>query len=229
MKKSLNKYFLIIWAIVVALYNAILFILVNQFAKGFFSKASFWVIYGSMMFAFILWLILSIVDKNTKFGGISPIATFVFPYVGIVFLMTTIMMFFAGKIMAIFVILPMILLTGTFAIFASFGAMNKQQIKNNPQRVPEIFNVESLTEYFRGIASVANGFERELLDLANDCENLLSVQKNADVENLEKRLYEYAAFIKKNAMNGEDLNIHNNIKKFKDLLAEREALIATIR
>lgn len=228
MKRNSNKYFFIIWGIIIALYNIILFLLINQFAKGFFSKISFWVIYGSMIFAFALLLVIGIFDKKSKFGGLSPIITFVYPYVGIVFLFTTIMMFFAGKIMAIFVLLPMILLTGVLAIFAAFGAMNKEQIKNNPQRVQELFNIEDLEDYFSQLANEYNSFKNELSDLASTCEGLLTVKKNSEIENIEKRLFEYASFIKKNVANDESLNIHNNIKCFKKLLEEREALIAKL-
>lgn len=228
MKTKFGKYFIMIWLVVIAVYNATLFLLVNQFSKNFLTNGNFWVIYGCMMFAFILWFIIGILDKNTKFGGLSPMSIFIYPYIVVIFIMTTIMFFFTNKIILIAIILPMILITGILAILTIFARMNKKQIENNPQRIPDIFNVENLEEYFKNLANLSKNLENELLDLAIECEGLTTVQKNEDIANLDTRLFEYAAFIKQNALRNEDLNIYNNIKRFKDLLQEREALIAKL-
>ncbi len=99
MKSIFKKYFLLLWVVIVAAYNAVLFLLFNQFAKETLKETSFWVIYGSMMFAFLVWLVIGLLERNTKLGGISPIVTFVYPYLLIIFLMTTIMLFFAKNIL----------------------------------------------------------------------------------------------------------------------------------
>ena len=80
MKSIFKKYFLLLWVVIVAAYNAVLFLLFNQFAKETLKETSFWVIYGSMMFAFLVWLVIELLERNTKLGGISPIVTFVYPY-----------------------------------------------------------------------------------------------------------------------------------------------------
>ena len=44
---------------------------------------------GVMMFAFVAWLLIGNFEKNTSDGGIRPVATFVGPYVGLIFVITT--------------------------------------------------------------------------------------------------------------------------------------------
>ena len=84
MKSIFKKYFILIWLVFVAIYHLVVFLLFNQFAKDVFEKASFWTIYGCMMFAFLVWFITGLLERNTKFGGISPILTFIYPYIFII-------------------------------------------------------------------------------------------------------------------------------------------------
>lgn len=226
MKTKINKYFLAVWLIVVAVYNITLFLLVNHFAVEFFNNINFWILYGSMMFALILWFVFGILDKNTKLGGLSLLSTFVFIYMILVFIMTTIMFFFTKKILSIAIIIPMLLITGVLAIFTVFATKNKKQIVNNSNHLFEITNVELLEDYFKHLADTNKNFENILLDLANKCEGLTNILNIYDIEKLDKRIIEYASFIKRNTLNDEESNIQNNINKIKDLLQEREALIA---
>lgn len=66
MKSIFKKYFLLLWVVIVAAYNAVLFLLFNQFAKETLKETSFWVIYGSMMFAFFSMACHWIVRKKYK-------------------------------------------------------------------------------------------------------------------------------------------------------------------
>ena len=145
MKSIFKKYFLLLWVVIVAADNAVLFLLFNQFAKETLKEPSFWVIYGSMMFAFLVWLVIGLLERNTKLGGISPIVTFVYPYLLIIFLMTTIMLFFAKNILVVWVLVPMILISAVLIILAIFACFNRKWIKDNPQKVPELFSVEAVS------------------------------------------------------------------------------------
>lgn len=227
MKAKFNKYFILVWFIITIAYNAILFLLFSHFSKESLKSTNFWMLYGCMMFALLLWLVLGCISKTTKFGGLSPINAFIYPYVVVVFIMTTIMFLFVSKIMLVFIIVPMVILTAILAILTVFSSMNEQQIKENPQRIVEIFNVENLKEFFENLSAVSSSELNLILsDLAMECENLVSASDDKDIVNIEKRMYEYAMFIKKNIEKDEQLNIYNNINKFRELLKEREALIA---
>lgn len=229
MKKVINKYFVLIWLVTVGVYNTLLFLLFNEYNKEALNKPAFWVLYGVMMFAFVAWLLIGNFEKNTSDGGIRPVATFVGPYVGLIFVITTIMFFFASKIKVIWIIIPFILITALFLIIMIFASKNREMIKENPQRVKEIFSVEDLNEYFMGIAKIATNDTKEVvLSLSNLCAGLTSISGSTELDALEKRLFEYAALIKQNATRGEALNIYNNVDRFKKILKEREALVATL-
>ena len=229
MKKVINKYFVLIWLVTVGVYNTLLFLLFNEYNKEALNKPAFWVLYGVMMFAFVAWLLIGNFEKNTSDGGIRPVATFVGPYVGLIFVITTIMFFFASKINVIWIIIPFILITALFLIIMIFASKNREMIKENPQRVKEIFSVEDLNAYFMGIAKIATNDTKEVvLSLSNLCAGLTSISGSTELDALEKRLFEYAALIKQNATRGEALNIYNNVDRFKKILKEREALVATL-
>lgn len=229
MKKVINKYFVLIWLVTVGVYNTLLFLLFNEYNEEALNKPAFWVLYGVMMFAFVAWLLIGNFEKNTSDGGIRPVATFVGPYVGLIFVITTIMFFFASKIKVIWIIIPFILITALFLIIMIFASKNREMIKENPQRVKEIFSVEDLNEYFMGIAKIATNDTKEVvLSLSNLCAGLTSISGSTELDALEKRLFEYAALIKQNATRGEALNIYNNVDRFKKILKEREALVATL-
>ena len=138
MKSIFKKYFILIWLVFVAIYHLVVFLLFNQFAKDVFEKASFWTIYGCMMFAFLVWFITGLLERNTKFGGISPILTFIYPYIFIIFLMTTIMLFFVKHILLVFIIIPFGIISAIFIILIIFAMMNREWIKKNPQKVLEV-------------------------------------------------------------------------------------------
>ena len=174
------------------------------------------------MFAFVAWLLIGNFEKNTSDGGIRPVATFVGPYVGLIFVITTIMFFFASKIKVIWIIIPFILITALFLIIMIFASKNREMIKENPQRVKEIFSVEDLNTYFMGIAKIATNDTKEVvLSLSNLCAGLTSISGSTELDALEKRLFEYAALIKQNATRGEALNIYNNVDHFKKILKEK--------
>lgn len=229
MKSIFKKYFLLLWLVVVAVYNAVLFLLFNQFSKETLKENNFWVIYACMMFAFVVWLVVGLFEKKTKLGGISPVNTLVYPYIVVIFLMTTIMLFFVKDILLVLIIIPMIIITAAFLIFMIFACLNHKWEKDNPQKVQELFSVEGLEEYFEGIALKCDeSCKNAVYDLSTFCNGLKSIKGSDELDALEKRLFEYASFIKQNALRGEELNINNNIQKVKDLLKEREAIIAKL-
>lgn len=227
MNKKQNKNLALvigIWSVVVLAYNAVLFIIVgNSKAKeAVLHSGTFWILYGWMMFAFILWLVLSFVEKPTKAGNIRPVTTFVYSYLGLTFVISTFLYFFATKIkIAAFVLIPIIIITALVVIMMILGLMHKKQIEANPQTLKEITRVEELASFFQNIGSATTGqYQKIVLDLAKKCDGLVSSENEKTLQ-LDKRLMEYALFIKKNAIN-EEINIENNVKMFENLLKARE-------
>ena len=219
---TFKKYFVIIWGIIALAYSAILFTLVANIKTEIFHTSTFWVAYIWMMVSLILWLAIECIEKPTKNGNIKPVSTFVYPYLIIVFVITTLLYFFATKITNVdFVFIPMILFSAIFVIFIVLGMMNQKMVRENAQTLKEINKVEDLSAYFQEASQSCQGQFRSILEeLAKDCLNLVS-SNDERIISIDRRLIEYATFIKKNARN-EEINIENNVKKFKELLKNRE-------
>lgn len=217
MNKTKNKYFALIWATIVIGYNAILFLLVSTIDKEVFKAPAFWVLYAWMMIAFLIWLFVG----SFEVGDLKFLTTFTYPYLAIVFLVTTILYFWSTKIDKLaFIIIPMLFFTVILVILMILGMVNKKMIKNNPQQLRSIEKVEELSPFFIEISEKCNGqFKRLVEDLVSKCQNLTS-SDDENIKRLDQKLIEYATFIKKNAIN-EEINIENNVKKFEEILAKR--------
>lgn len=220
--QSFKKYFVVIWCVIALAYSAILFTLISNIKKEILHTATFWVLYIWMMVSLVLWLIIECIEKPTKTGNIKPVATFVYPYLFLVGITTTILYFFALKITNVaFILIPIFLFSAIFIIFIVLGMINQKMIKENAQTLKEINQVEELSSYFQDASQFCQGqFQTILENLAKDCAHLVSHTDEKGIV-MDKRLLEYASFIKKNALHEEN-NIENNVKKFKELLKSRE-------
>lgn len=217
MKKENKKYFALIWATIVIAYNSILFLLVATLSKDVFKTTTFWVLYVWMMSALIIWLLAGIFEG----GNLKFLTTFTYPYIAIVFVLTTILYFYATKIDKVaFIIIPMIFFSAILLIIMLLGMLNKKIVKNNSQQSIHIKKVEELSAFFMEISKNCNGYFKEIVDdLAIKCQSLTSCS-DEKAKILDQRLIEYAGYIKKNAIN-EEMNIENNVKKFENILMER--------
>lgn len=217
MDKKGNKYFILIWTTIVIGYNSILFLLATSFNKELFRTPVFWLLYGWMMISFLIWLFVGVFET----GFLKFSTTFIYPYLINVFLLTTILYFYAIKIEKVaFIIVPMIFFLVVLILVMILGIANKKVIQQNTQQLKEIKKVEELYTYFMGISKNCDGEFKTILDsLAVKCQNLTS-NDDEDTRKLDQRLIEYATFIKKNAINKE-INIENNVKQFEEILEKR--------
>lgn len=217
MNKENNKYFALIWATIVIGYNSILFLLAATLSKEVFKATAFWVLYAWMMSAFIIWLLAGIFE----IGNLKFLTTFTYPYIAIVFVLTTILYFQATRIDKVtFLIIPMIFFSVILLIIMFLGMLNKKNVEKNSQQLTDIRNVEELSVFFMEISKKSKGNFKEIVDdLAIKCQGLTS-SNDENTKILDQRLIEYATFIKKNALN-EEANIENNVKRFEDILMKR--------
>lgn len=227
MKQKLNKMFIVMWAVIVLVYNAVLFLLVNQLEKELFNKPAFWVNYAWMMVALIIWLVVELTTKSTRKGNLRPLTTVVYPFVGVSFLITLVLYFFAMKIVLIGIVIPMIIMIGIFVVCLCLAKVQTTALVQESKQAKELFQVEDLATYFSEIEQRAtNQTQKALHHLTILCRDLHSVEKGEEVKHLEKRIYEYASFIKKDIDQGEDSNVYLHIEKVEQLLKERANHIA---
>ena len=218
-KNSGKKYYAIILLVVVLLFNLVLFLTVKPDNR----KIAFWTCYGFMMGSFVLnALSFYIAPKNSE--RLNPLTTFSFIYCAIVFVFSFII-FFIPNTPFLVCFLPLVILLAVFIILGLFGAMNLEQIKSNPQRTKEIFTMSYLVEYLQELKSSAT--DVAVRNKINDLAHFIMGASQTDEENeaalaIEKQIFEYATFIKKNVENDEINNVFNNIDKVRKLVKERE-------
>lgn len=218
-KRFESKYYILIWATLVAIVNVILFLSIKAENR----QTAFWVSYGFIMGAFLCNLVgFLVTPRNSE--RINTVTTFSFVFL-VVCILIGIIFFFLPKAKFIVVFLPYFIVTGLFIIMIVFGAMNQAWIKNNPQKLPEIFTMEQLVSYLQNLqnkctdVAVRNGIN-ELATLAMNA--LPNEAHKTEVEMIEKQIFEYTTFLRKNVEQGEITNIFHNIEKVKKLFKERE-------
>lgn len=227
MKLSFKKHFLLIGIILTIVYNAVLFLIFSLVDKEAFKTFNFWLIYACMMIAIIAWFIVALLCKTTKMGTLNYLQTVTAPYTAFIFLFTTIMFFVNKKVSYIVILVIFIILTGLYLCLLVVGNLSYKNTETNPAKIITITKVEQLSNYFGEILSFYNGaFQEEIASLQTSCEMLSTDLDNEELVKIDKRLFEYATFINKNAVNNEENNINANIMKFKELLKERNALVA---
>ncbi len=222
MKIKLKKYLIAIWFIIVIAYNLVLFLLVSNLKKELLNNSVFWILYGWMMISMAIWLVVSIVEKKTKIGNLAPNQAIIFPYLSIVFLVTTVLYFFATNITKVgLIFVPIIIITALIIVLLVLGIMHQNVVKENQPTLKEIRKVEELSSYFYNNANECeNEYKKIVLELAENTKGLIT-SNDSNVNSIDKQLIEYATFIVRNAKNGQN-NIDNNVNTFNRLLEERQ-------
>lgn len=226
--KQNSKYLTMAWAIVLVMYNVVLFLVVAKNNQELFKKPTFWILYVWMMIAFIATKIIAVFEKAVAYGGLRPLLAGIYGYLIVTFVITTVLFFVCAKLHFIWAILIFAVVTCLAAAFMCFGGLNNAMLKQNQPRVKEIYKIEELSGYFTGIANGGSTrFQGILNHLASLTANLTTVEGNDEVAAIDKRLIERAAFIKGNAERLEN-NIDHNAEKFEELLKERESVVARV-
>lgn len=226
MKKILNsKYFIAIMVVVMALYNALLFLLTKKddYTTNFFT------VYGFIMFAFLLTIVVAIVlrDKTSE-GSIYATTFFAGCYLQVIVVVGTIFFFFVNKVNFLVIFIPLLIITAFFIIFFIFGLMQEEWIKKNPQKLPELFSMHEIVPYLEGLKLTTNNKQvfnqlQVLIDKVNLSKNLDS--DTDELKSIDKKIFELVQFIGKNIHRGENQNVFNNISSLDTMLLKREELI----
>lgn len=232
MKKLASlKYYLLSWVIGVAAYTAIVFIIANNSKRGV-DKCTI-ITYILMMIALVILLISWFVDrKKTVPGAINAVnamssASLYFTIV--TFFLTTVLYFINYSKFIYLVIVLFVFLTAIFAIYMVVSMRQYELINETPNKMPEITNVHQLASYLRNIFDMVsepttkNQIE-ELINLATTIDDL-SDKDSEDISRIDKSIFEYAGYLKRNITRSEYENAYNNIEKIKSLLNKRIELM----
>ena len=100
-----NRYFLIIWGVVVVAFNAVLFLSVAAWKQEAFELAAFWGLYACVMLAFVSVLLICLLHKKNNYEQ-SILMTLVAPLATVAILVGIVLLFCIDKIDLIVVDLP---------------------------------------------------------------------------------------------------------------------------
>lgn len=219
MKKNLSLcYYLVIWAVVVGIFNILLFILDHN------HNGTFWLTYSFVMISFVINLVGFMFTPRNK-QRINSITTFCFIYALIV-LITSIIFFIIGDVNLSVIIAVFVAITGVFTLFTVLGLKNQNQIKEIVKENPALItDMSNLVNYLQDIKKQSDNvaIRNSINDLVNFVMGSTPNKKNLEsVELIEKQIFEYSTFIKKNVELDEVNNVFYNIEKVKKLLKERE-------
>ena len=222
-----NKYYIVIWSVIVGLFNAVLFLTTN---RSHYELSSFWIAYGFIMFAFVFQLVTHVLLRNTNESqGIEIPSTMVSLYLIVVVALGSILLglskVIGNKWLVPFIIL--LVVTAIFIIAFVFGLMNKEHIKNNPQKIQVVFDFAGFIQLLYDLLDKVDNPQvrsqiSKILELAEDTSSLNSDKPR--FKDVEKQIFEYAYFLSKNVERNEIQNIYNNINKLEKLLLERKKI-----
>jgi hypothetical protein len=228
-----KKYFILLWAIVVALFNVLLFVCCSSVKdpNHYYQSSGFWTIYAFIMFGFISVFVVGFFTNRGQARIAAPLLTCAM-YAGINLVVGIILLIISAFLKNPFpflaAFLPFFIILAIVALFFVFSAKNQEMLKENPQLVPEVLSMGELAGYLEAVKNqVAAPAARTLLDQAIEAaRHYTESMGNEDVTRKEKSIYEYARRVRIDATKHQEVNIFNNIQKVIDLLQERENYIS---
>lgn len=220
MKKIFNsKYYFIVWAVLLAAYNILAFLITKKETR----LAPFWISYGFIMFGFVANFISALLDfpDNDK---LNPLTTFSFTYV-VACQLASIIYIIIPNAYIVAVLIPYIVLTTCYIVLMIFSmkSMTKEEVKVECNC--QVGNMHDLIDFFKELkeASADLAVRNALNDLSHYIMSAsVSDKNNQEIIDIENRIFEYANFVKKNVEQNEVGNIFNNINNVRRLVKERE-------
>lgn len=219
-----NKYFLLILLTVVAVFNLILFLLVNQFNQELLQLPSFWVLYGFVMFFFIIIGGLRLINFNQKHNQDNTLMIIVVPTCLIAVILGIVLFFFVEHILTTIIIVIYVLLIGLALIGIILTFLHQSQLKKFQPKEIEVISMSGLKDYLYQLMNLphCNSVISERLLILIEKANLVVKNPNLEaVKRIEKRIFEYASFLKKDIDNNSVNNFLFNAERIEKLLEKR--------
>lgn len=232
MKKLANlKYRLMAWVIGVIAYSAIVFIIANHSKRGI-DKCTI-ITYVFMMISLLVLLISWFVGERKTVPGainaVNPVSSSAMYLSYVTFILTFILYFINYAKFIYIIVILFILIYGIFAVYIVVGLRQFDLINENPNKISDITNIHQLTSYLRNIFDMVTEPTtktqiEELINLSTVIDDLNDSDKE-DIKIVDKSIFEYAGYLKRNITRSEYSNAYNNINKLNELLNKRINLV----
>jgi hypothetical protein len=217
-KLGFKKFFIKSIIIVAIVFNVVVFLATQKHSP------SFWLLYGFFMLGFVWFLLSSLIAKEGKTGiaFIHPTVTISGLFWMLAFLFALVFMWFPN-IPYRAILIPMVIITGIFAIVYVFALMNKALVAREEAKKPYMQNIKDVHQVLESLSTKATdaAVKRALDELVILAEGM-DISVNPDVVKLDERIAEYVQFVHKNLERNEMKNLFYNIDRVKNLLTERE-------
>lgn len=211
-----NKYYLFIMLVLVAAFNAILFI---STGKDNLELSSFWVNYAFVM---LFWLVLILpaflkYDNKTHQG---LFLVFLAPVSLLALLVGTILFFFITKISVTVIVIINILFIVLAAVGLLLRSYYQSHLKTVPKKEVKLFDLTELKEALLGLMKltadqVCVKTLQSLVEMSND------INFSIKDEQLDSRIIEIFGFMEKDLKENNKNNFLNNAKSMEKLLNQR--------
>lgn len=232
MKKLANlKYYLLTWIMGAGFYSLIVFIIANNTKRGI-DKCTI-ITYVMMMIALVALLISWFVDSRKTVPGainaVNAMSSAALYFTIVTFLATTVLYFINYSKFIYLVIVLFIFLFAIFAIYSVISMRQHELINETPNKIPDITNIHQLASYLRNVFDMVSepttkAQVEELINLATTIDDY-NDKDSEDIARIDKSIFEYAGYLKRNITRSEYENAYNNIEKIKGLLNKRIELM----
>ncbi len=222
MKKGNILIKLLIWMLVVASYNAILFLLIDVIDQEILAFKTFWFSYIVMMVALIIWLLVMIFSKTTKLGAISLLPTITHIFVMLIFLITTFLCFLAKKVNINIAIVCVIVVSVLYLITGILTVFYQKKISYSKTFPEKLLKIEDAITYLKTLQTNTS-FQTNIDELISNLNTLETNLDSEEIKSIDKQLLEHISFLGCEINNGEDTNVNYHFEKCKKLLKERIA------
>jgi len=229
MKKLMTlKYQLITLLVFVLGYSLVVFLLGNNTERGL--DAAYITTYVLMMVGIAVYLITLFISNNKKvLGAIDAVNgpnTMSLFFLLFSFTSTTILYFINYSPVIIFVIIGYIFIFTIFLVIYILSFKQQELINQNPNKIPDVFSVRELPALYGSFLNKVehNGIKAEIELIIHELLNLNEVTETEEIKRIDASIIEYSGYVKRNIDRVEYANVHNNIKKVKELIEKRNKL-----
>lgn len=210
-----NKYFYLIFAIILAVFNAVLFLLVKD--AGVFNLPAFWVTYGFVMLGFLFMVLISIINRKAKLHQ-DVASVFMLPLSFIMILLGIVFFFFVKSVYLVTLLIPFIIISGIILIGLVLSLMYKESLNHVEEKEVIASSLSELNGIIKTLyAKTNNSVMIKLIDQLVSLTNDINDEVDGD-----ERIIEYCYFVKKDLESNNDNNAINNAKKMIELLGKRK-------
>lgn len=214
-----SKYYLGIWFILLLTYNIVLYLVIKD-TVDFSNDPKFYIIYTFIMIGFLALGLMGLLNgkKNPLTELYIP---FIIPFSTFIIILGTVLLAVRTKLSYPVLISPLVIICGFFAISLLTAGFYRSRVTQFKEKTIEIHDIYGLVEYLTEMSKLST--DRNVLAVINKLIASAKTQTiiNDSIADLEKQIYEYVGFMRRDLERNEINNFYANAEKAAKLLNQR--------